>query len=146
MSCSVGHRCCSYPVLLWLWLWRRPTAVAPILPQGVGGKHKCKTGNHKPPSRKYRQHSHCRTGLLRIPPQWLWSLQRCRFNPQLRAVCKRFQCCHSCDSEGFPYAKGNEKKKKIGRTYFDITVAILKKRKFSSEFSEFSEFSSWRSG
>ena len=30
MSCSVGHRCCSDPALLWLW-WR-PAAAAPIPP------------------------------------------------------------------------------------------------------------------
>ena len=30
MSCSVGHRCCSDPVLLWLWY--RPTVVAQIPP------------------------------------------------------------------------------------------------------------------
>ena len=30
MSCGVGHRCSSGPV--WLWLWRRPAAVALIRP------------------------------------------------------------------------------------------------------------------
>ena len=30
MSCGVGHRCGSDPVLL--WLWTRPAAVAPIQP------------------------------------------------------------------------------------------------------------------
>ena len=30
MSCGVGHRRGSYPMLL--WLWRRLTAVAPIRP------------------------------------------------------------------------------------------------------------------
>ena len=30
MSCGVGCRCCSDPELLWLWC--RPTAVAPIRP------------------------------------------------------------------------------------------------------------------
>ena len=30
MSCGVGHRCGSDPVLLWLWY--RPAAVAPIRP------------------------------------------------------------------------------------------------------------------
>ena len=30
MSCDVGHRCGSDPALL--WLWRRPTATAPIQP------------------------------------------------------------------------------------------------------------------
>ena len=30
MSCGVGHRLGSDPVLL--WLWRRPTATAPIRP------------------------------------------------------------------------------------------------------------------
>ena len=30
MSCGVGHRCGSDPVLLWLWLWL--AAVAPIPP------------------------------------------------------------------------------------------------------------------
>ena len=28
MSCGVGHRCCSYLVLL--WLWHRPVAAALI--------------------------------------------------------------------------------------------------------------------
>ena len=28
MSCGVGHRCSSDP--MWLWLWRRPAAVALI--------------------------------------------------------------------------------------------------------------------
>ena len=28
MSCGIGHRCGSDPVLL--WLWRRPAATAPI--------------------------------------------------------------------------------------------------------------------
>ena len=32
MSCGVGHRCSSYPSLLWLWLWCRPAAVALIRP------------------------------------------------------------------------------------------------------------------
>ena len=32
MSCGVGHRCGSDPVLLLLWLWRRPAAIAPIRP------------------------------------------------------------------------------------------------------------------
>ena len=32
MSCSVGHRSCSDPVLLWLWLWHRPEVVALIQP------------------------------------------------------------------------------------------------------------------
>ena len=30
MSCGVGHRCGTDPVLL--WLWRRPVATAPIRP------------------------------------------------------------------------------------------------------------------
>ena len=30
MSCGVGHRCGSDPVLL--WLWRRPAPTAPIIP------------------------------------------------------------------------------------------------------------------
>ena len=30
VSCGVGHRCGSDPVLL--WLWRRPAATAPIGP------------------------------------------------------------------------------------------------------------------
>ena len=30
MSCGVGGRCGSEPALL--WLWRRPTAVAPVQP------------------------------------------------------------------------------------------------------------------
>ena len=30
MSCVIGHRCSSDPVLL--WLWRRPEAAAPIPP------------------------------------------------------------------------------------------------------------------
>ena len=30
VSCSVGYRCGSYPVLLWLWLWHRLAAEAPI--------------------------------------------------------------------------------------------------------------------
>ena len=30
MSCGVGHRCGSDPMLLWLWC--RPAAVAPIQP------------------------------------------------------------------------------------------------------------------
>ena len=32
MSCDVDHRSSSDPVLLWLWLWRRPAAIAPIPP------------------------------------------------------------------------------------------------------------------
>ena len=32
MSCDVGHRCSSDPALLWLWLWHRPSATAPIRP------------------------------------------------------------------------------------------------------------------
>ena len=32
MSCGVGHRCGSDPVLL--WLWRGPVAIAPIGPLG----------------------------------------------------------------------------------------------------------------
>ena len=32
MSCGVGHQGSSDPVLLWLWLWHRPAAVAPIQP------------------------------------------------------------------------------------------------------------------
>ena len=32
VSCGVGHICSSEPVLLRLWLWRRPAAVAPIRP------------------------------------------------------------------------------------------------------------------
>ena len=31
LSCGVGHRCGSDPILL--WLWRRPVATAPIQPQ-----------------------------------------------------------------------------------------------------------------
>ena len=30
MSCGIGHRCGSD--LVWLWLWCRPTAAAPIRP------------------------------------------------------------------------------------------------------------------
>ena len=30
MSCGVGRRCGSDPV--WLWLWRRPVATAPVGP------------------------------------------------------------------------------------------------------------------
>ena len=30
MSCGVGCRCSSDPVLLWLWLWHRPATTAPI--------------------------------------------------------------------------------------------------------------------
>ena len=32
VSCDVGHRCSSDPVLLWLWLWHRLAAVALIQP------------------------------------------------------------------------------------------------------------------
>ena len=32
LSCGVDRRCCLDPVLLWLWLWCRPAAVAPIRP------------------------------------------------------------------------------------------------------------------
>ena len=32
MSCSVGYRQGSDPALLWLWLWHRPAAKAPIRP------------------------------------------------------------------------------------------------------------------
>ena len=32
MSCGVGHRRGSGPALLWLWLWHRPAATAPIRP------------------------------------------------------------------------------------------------------------------
>ena len=31
-DCGVGHRCGLDPALLWLWLWRRPAAVALIRP------------------------------------------------------------------------------------------------------------------
>ena len=30
VSCGMGHRCCSDPTLLLLWLWCRPAAVTPI--------------------------------------------------------------------------------------------------------------------
>ena len=30
ISCCIGHRCSSDPALLWLWLWCRPAAAAPI--------------------------------------------------------------------------------------------------------------------
>ena len=32
VSCGVGCRWGSDPTLLWLWLWRRPVAIAPIRP------------------------------------------------------------------------------------------------------------------
>ena len=32
MSCGIGHRLGSDPTLLWLWLWLRPGAIAPIGP------------------------------------------------------------------------------------------------------------------
>ena len=32
MSCDVDRTRCSDPVLLWLWLWRRPAAIAPVQP------------------------------------------------------------------------------------------------------------------
>ena len=32
MSCGVGRRRSLDPALLWLWLWRRPVATAPIRP------------------------------------------------------------------------------------------------------------------
>ena len=32
MSCDVGLRCSLDPMLLWLWLWCRLVAVAPIRP------------------------------------------------------------------------------------------------------------------
>ena len=42
MGCGVGQRHSSDPMLLWLWLWCRPVATAPIgplaweLPYAVG--------------------------------------------------------------------------------------------------------------
>ena len=32
VSCSVGHRHCSDPTLLCLWLWHKPAATVPIQP------------------------------------------------------------------------------------------------------------------
>ena len=48
MSCGVGRRCGSDPTLLWLWLWCKPAATAPIhplaweLPSATGAALKCK--------------------------------------------------------------------------------------------------------
>ena len=34
VSRGVGCRCGSDPMMLWLWLWHRPAAAAPIRPLG----------------------------------------------------------------------------------------------------------------
>ena len=56
MRCGVGHRPGWDPVLLWLWLWRRLAATAPIQPLAweppyaahVALKRKNKTKQKKP--------------------------------------------------------------------------------------------------
>ena len=58
MSCGVGRRFGLDPMLLLLWLWRRPAAIAPIqplaweLPYAVGAALKSKKQNTSPPPKK----------------------------------------------------------------------------------------------
>ena len=45
VSCGVGHRRGLDPV--WLWLWRRPVATAPIRPHAMGEALQKQTKSHR---------------------------------------------------------------------------------------------------
>ena len=50
MSCGVGRRCASDPVLL--WLWRRPAATTPTLPVAWEPSYATDEALKRPPPKK----------------------------------------------------------------------------------------------
>ena len=79
MSCGVGQRYGSEPMLLWLWY--RPTATAPIrllaweLPYATGAALKSKNKERKKKKRKYLTHLKIKkSGLINIT--FLWRTSR----------------------------------------------------------------------
>ena len=87
MSCGVGCRHGSEPVLL--WLWRRPAAMAPIIPLAWEPPYALGAALEKAKRQGKRKCLLLEFPLwhsgLRIQMQWLRSLQRHRFNPRFNA-------------------------------------------------------------